>query len=203
MLYWGLLSILQLKVLNLFRDRRQHILAIIIRQASLHFVKHCDYLFQTHAFLFQLVVLVIAPVIIGISSTWSLAISGFWIALTLFSLTRCRQLISNSLIIGSDAGIFSSKLVYSAADISLVNSFKRASNSKSSSSSISISSLSPLMPHFLKQFLVVKLVTSFHASCSHRIVTSTSTPLTICVADTSSWILASTYLTSLFRYLTL
>ena len=42
-----------------------------------------------------------------ISSSWSLAISGFWIPLMLSSLTHCRQSISNSLIIGSDAGIFS------------------------------------------------------------------------------------------------
>ena len=121
----------------------------------------------------------------------------------LSSLTHCRQSISDSFIIGSDAGAFSSKLVYSAADISVVNSFTRASNSRSSSSSTSISSLSPLMPNFSKQILIVKLVTSFHASCSHRIATSTSTPLKICVADASSWILASTYLAKLFRYLTL
>ena len=60
----------------------------------------------------------------------------------------------------------------------------------------------PLMPHFSKQFLIVRLVISFHTFCSHRIAISTSTPLTICVADVSSWILASTFLTSLFRYLT-
>ena len=66
MLNWRLLSILQLKVLNPFRDRRQHILAIIIKdRASLHFVKDCNCLFETHAFLFRLVILVIAPVIIG------------------------------------------------------------------------------------------------------------------------------------------
>ena len=65
-----------------------------------------------------------------------------------------------------------------------------------------ISFLSPLMPHFLKQTLIVKLVTSYHASCSHQIATSTSTPLTICVADASYWILVNTYLTSLFWYLT-
>ena len=52
-------------------------------------------------------------------------------------------------------------------------------------------------------FLETIFVTSLHASCSHRIATNTSTPLTICVADTSSWILASTYFTSLFLYLTL
>ena len=113
------------------------------------------------------------------------------------SLTRCRQSISNSLIIGSDAGTFRRN-----ADISVVNSITRASNFKSSSST-SIFSLCPLMPHFSKQFLIVQLVTSFHASCSHRIATGTSTFLRICVAEASSWILASTYLTSLFRYLTL
>ena len=61
-----MLSILQLKVLDPYRDRRQHILAIIIKdRASLHFVKHCDYLFETHAFFFQFVIFIIAPVIIG------------------------------------------------------------------------------------------------------------------------------------------
>ena len=112
----------------------------------------------------------------------------------LSSLIRCYQWISNSFMIGSDPGTFWSKLVYSPGDISVVNSFAKASNSKSSSSILS--SLSPLMSHFSKQFLIVDLVTSFHASYSHWIATSTSTPLTICIADDSSWILAGTYLTS-------
>ena len=57
--------------------------------------------------------------------------------LMLSSLIRGYQWISNSLMIGSDPGTFSSKLVYSAGDISVVNSFTKASNSKSSSSSTS------------------------------------------------------------------
>ena len=67
----------------------------------------------------------------------------------------------------------------------------------------SISSLSALMLHFSKQFLIVMLVTSFHTSCSHQIATITSTPLKTFVADASSWMLASIFLTSLFQYLTL
>ena len=81
--------------------------------------------------------------------------------------------------------------------------FCRASNSKSSYSLTSISSLSALMLHFSKQFLIVMLVTSFHASCSHQIATITSTPLKTFVADASSWMLASIFLKSLFQYLTL
>ena len=134
------------------------------------------------------------------------------------SLTRCHQSISNSLIMGSDAGTFASKLAYSTADSRsfykiYVVAVTRYTNSRSSSFSTSIgsssplmphfskqiSSSSPLMPHFSKQFLIVELDTSFHASCIHRIATSTSTPLTICVFYASSWILASTYFTSLFR----
>ena len=75
---WRLLSILQLKVLNPFRDRGQHILALIIKdRASLHFVKKCDDFFGTHAFLFQLVILVIAPVII--ENLFDLITCNFWI----------------------------------------------------------------------------------------------------------------------------
>ena len=81
--------------------------------------------------------------------------------------------------------------------------FCRASKSKSSYSLTSISSLSALMLHFSKQFLIVMLVTSFHASCSHQIATITSAPLKTFVADASSWMLASIFLTSLFQYLTL
>ena len=81
--------------------------------------------------------------------------------------------------------------------------FFRASYSKSSYSLTSISSLSPLMLHFSKQFLIVKLVTSFQASCIHQIAAITSTPLKIFVADASSWMLASTFLTILFQYLIL
>ena len=51
--------------------------------------------------------------------------------------------------------------------------------------------------------LIRTLITSFHASCRNWIATSTSTPLTICAADASSWIFASTYLTSLFHFLNL
>ena len=118
----------------------------------------------------------------------------------LSSLTCCCQSILNSLITGSDAGTFPWKLVYSPADISIINCFTRASNSKSSSSSTSSSLLAPLMRHFSKQSLIVKLVTSYHASCSHQISTSISMPLINCVADASSWILVSKYLTSLFWY---
>ena len=72
-----LLSILQLKVLNHFRDRRQHILANIIKdRASLLFVKHFDYLYETHAFLFQLVIFNIAPLI---RNLFDLIICNFWI----------------------------------------------------------------------------------------------------------------------------
>ena len=72
---WRLLSIRQLEVHNPFRDCRQHILAITIKdKASPHFVKHCDYLFQTHAFLFQLVILVI---IVG--NLFDLINYNFWI----------------------------------------------------------------------------------------------------------------------------
>ena len=59
------------------------------------------------------------------------------------------------------------------------------------------------MLHFSKQFLIVKLVTSFQASCIHQIAAITSTPLKIFVADASSWMLASTFLTILFQYLIL
>ena len=78
MLNWRFLLILQLKVLNLFSDRRQHILVIIIKnKASLHFFNHCDYLIETHAFLFQLVILMIAPVIIG--HLVDLITCNFWV----------------------------------------------------------------------------------------------------------------------------
>ena len=162
---------LQLKVLNLVRDCRQHILAIITKdRASLHFVNHCDYLFETHAFLFQLVVLVIAPVIIG--NLFDLTTCNFWIL-------NCINAVFSDLLSPSDFEFIdhwlrrckiSSKLAYSAADISVVNSFTRASNSKSPSSLSFISSFPPLMPHFLKQLLIVKLLTSLHASCSHRML---------------------------------
>ena len=195
-----MLSILELKVLNPFHNRKQHILVLIIKdRGSLYFVKRCDYLFETYASScsnssFSLLL----PPSLKLSLTWLLSVSGFWIALMLPSLTRCGQWILIWLVIGSEAETFLPKLTYSAADISVVNSFIRTSNSKSSTS---ISLLSPLMLLFLKQFLIVKLVTSFHASCRHRIATSTSAPSTICVAYASSWILASTYLTSLFQTL--
>ena len=121
----------------------------------------------------------------------------------LSSLTRCHHSISNSFIdhwlrrrnIFVKIGVFCnrcirSKFLYKSLKFQIIVF------------STSISSLFPLMPHFSKQFLIVKLVTPLHASCSHRIATTTSTPLTICVANSSYWILASTYLTSLFRYLT-
>ena len=148
-----MLSILQLKVLKPFCDRRQHILSLIIKdRASLHFFKHCDYLFETHVFLFQHVNLVIAPVIIG--NFFDLMTFNFWI-LNCFNAVFFDPLnsrILNSWIIGSDAGTFLPKLAHFAADTSVVNSFTRASNYKSSSSSTSISSLSPLMLCFLKRF---------------------------------------------------
>ena len=195
--------ILQLKALNPFDDLRQHILALMIKDRALVHFAIVNTSLKPMLPCSNWSLSSLLPSSLEISSNWSLAISGFWIALMLSSLTRCRQSISNSLINDSDTRTFLSKLAYSAADISVVNSFSRVSNSKLSSSSTSISSFSPLMLYFSKQFLIVKLVISFHVSFSHQIATSTSTPLKICVADTSSWILASTYLTSLFRYLSL
>ena len=53
-------------------------MAIIFRdRASFHFFKHGDYLFETHALLFQLAILVIAPVII--ENLFDLITCNFWI----------------------------------------------------------------------------------------------------------------------------
>ena len=119
--------------------------------------------------------LVIASVIIG--NLFDLITCSFWIL-------NCINAVFSDLLSPIDPEFIDPWLrrwnifvgiphLYSAADISKVNSFTSASNSKSSSSSTFISSLSPLIPHFSKQFLIVKLVSSFHASCSHRIATST------------------------------
>ena len=114
---WRLLSILQLKVLNPFSNRR-HTLAIMIKDRNCFILS-------------SIVIISLKPMLsccnssflsllsssVEISLTWSLAISGFSILLMMSSLTRCRQSILNSLIIGSDVGTFSSKLAYCAADI--------------------------------------------------------------------------------------
>ena len=162
-----MLSILKLKVLNPFRDCRQYISAIIIRdRASLHFVKHCYYLFETQAFLFQLVILVIAPTIMG--NLFELITCNFWI------LNPINAVFSNPLSpidfefidhwlrrwnIFIEIGVFysryfRSKLLYRSFKFQVIIFFYFHHF--------------PLKLHFSKQFLIVKLATSFHASCSHR-----------------------------------
>ena len=84
-----------------------------------------------------------------------------------------------------------------------LNCRTNVSNSKTSSS-ISIKlSLLLTTPNFSKQFFIVIIVIFLHASCAHWMVISMFTPLIISVAVGFSLILARSYLTSLFLYLTL
>ena len=126
----------------------------------------------------------------------SLALLWVVIALTQSSRNLSHQSTLCSLIIGLDVGISASKQLYTAADISGLNSCTSTSSSESYSSTSIKSSLLWTTPHFSKQLFIVVLVTSFHVSCAHWMAIRMFTSLMIPIAEEFPLILASTYLTS-------